>query len=293
MENVLISEFAEYLQTEKHVSDNTLQSYCRDIRQYSKHLKNTGFDLMNAGRNQILEYVIDMQNKGKADSSVMRCVASVRAIYNFMIVKGMKNSNPATALKMPKKENKVPEIMTQDEINALLSAPDMTSVKSIRDKAMLEIMYASGIKVTELINLRLDDIDTDLGYLKCVRTGNIRIIPLGKPAVEAVKAYLTLSRPLMAKDDSVSLFVNCDGNTMSRQGFWKLLKSYARKAGIEKDITPHTLRHSFATHLLENGADLPSIMEMLGHKDITSTQMYTKLVHGRIREIYNKAHPRA
>lgn len=293
MKKMLITEFSEYLKEEKKVSENTLQSYCRDIKQFSAYIESLGFDLLSAGRSQVLEYMVEMTDRGKADSSIMRCIASVRALYNFMLLKGMIKANPATNLKMPKKETKAPEILTQEEIEALLDAPDMSSIKSIRDKAMLELMYASGIKVTELISMKLGDIDVDLGYIKCCRSNNIRIVPLGKAAVEAIKTYITVARPQMANEDTETLFVNCGGASMSRQGFWKLIKSYAKKAGIDKDITPHTLRHSFATHLLENGADLASIQEMLGHKDISSTQIYSKLVHGRIREIYNMAHPRA
>lgn len=293
MKEMLISEFAQYLQEEKQVSQNTVQSYCRDIKQFSLYIESAGFDLLSAGRTQVLEYMTKMQKNGKADSSIMRCIASVRSLYNFMQIKGIKASNPALNLKTPKKENKAPEILTQTEIEALLDAPDGSTVKSIRDKAMLEVMYASGVRVTELITMKISDIDSDLGYLKCFKADNIRIVPLGKVAVEAVKTYLTVARPLMATKDTQTLFVNCSGTAMSRQGFWKLIKKYAKMAGIQKEITPHTIRHSFATHLLENGADLASIQEMLGHKDISSTQVYAKLVHGRIREVYNKAHPRA
>jgi len=184
-------------------------------------------------------------------------------------------------------------VLTKAEVESLLECPCISSPRGIRDKAMLEVMYATGIKVSELISLKLDDVDADLGYLKCIQTKNVRIVPIGRCAMNALKNYLTIARPLMANPETVTLFVNCNGDEMSRQGFWKIVKEYAKKSGIKQDINPHTLRHSFATHLLENGADLFSIQEMLGHKDISSTQVYAKLAHSGIREVYNKAHPRA
>lgn len=237
--------------------------------------------------------MLSMQKEGRADSTISRCIASVRALYAYLIIRGSVRENPAVGIKLPKQERKLPEILSKGEVDALLGGLSENNPKEIRDKAMLEIMYASGIKVSELISLRITDVDTDFGYLKCIHGTDVRIVPLGRPAIIAVKNYLAVSRPLMANEDEQTLFVNYTGSAMTRQGFWKLVKEYARKAGIEKDITPHTLRHSFAAHLLENGADLVSIQEMLGHKDISSTQMYAKLVHGRIREVYNRAHPRA
>jgi len=294
MENIIITQFVQYLKDEKDVSESTLRSYCRDIRQFSSYLEENGYDLLNAGKTQLLAFVVDAQKKGKADASIQRLVASVRSLYTFLLIKGTVKKNPATGLRLPKQERKVPGILTHAEIIALLDAPGDEGVRSLRDKAMLETMYASGVKVTELVNLRLSDVDVDLGYLRCCRSTNVRIIPLGKPCIKALKAYLTLARPQLAAEDETSLFVNCQsGRAMSRQGFWKIIKEYAAKAGIQGEITPHTLRHSFAAHLLENGADLASMQEMLGHKDISSTQSYAKLMHTRIREVYNRAHPRA
>lgn len=293
MENIIISQFAQYLKESKNVSDNTLQAYCRDIRQFCTYVESMGFDLLTAGRTQVLSFMVDMQKSGKADSSILRSISSLRTLYSYLMINSAVHTNPAANLKMPKQEKKMPDFLTKDEIDALLSIEDMTSPRSVRDKAMLEVMYASGIKVSELISLRTNDIDTDLGYIRCCRTANIRIVPLGKPAVDAVRHYLSFARPSLAADGVDSLFVNCSGSPMSRQGFWKIIKEYAAKAGIKKDITPRTLRHSFALHLLENGADLASIQEMLGHKDISSTQMYAKLAHARIREVYNSSHPRA
>lgn len=293
MENIIISQFAQYLKETKNVSDNTLQAYCRDIRQFCTYVESMGFDLLTSGRTQVLSFMVDMQKSGKADSSILRSISSLRTLYSYLMMNSTVHTNPAANLKMPKQEKKMPDFLTKDEIDALLSIEDMNSPRSVRDKAMLEVMYASGIKVSELISLRTNDIDTDLGYIRCCRTANIRIVPLGKPAVDAVRHYLSFARPSLASDGVDSLFVNCSGSPMSRQGFWKIIKEYAAKAGIKKDITPRTLRHSFALHLLENGADLASIQEMLGHKDISSTQMYAKLAHARIREVYNSSHPRA
>ncbi len=294
MENIIISQFVQYLKDEKNVSESTLQAYCRDIKQYNAYLNDKGYDLLSGGKTQLLEFVVEAQKKGKADASIQRLVASVRSLYTFLMIKGTVKKNPASGLRLPKQERKIPGILTHAEITALLDAPGDEDVRSIRDKAMLETMYASGIKVTELVCLRLSDVDTDLGYLRCCRGTNVRIIPLGKPCVNALKSYIALSRPHLAAEGESALFVNCQsGCAMSRQGFWKIIKEYAAKAGITGDITPHTLRHSFAAHLLENGADLASMQEMLGHKDISSTQSYAKLMHTHIREVYNKAHPRA
>ncbi|MBQ4528033.1 MAG: site-specific tyrosine recombinase XerD [Clostridia bacterium] len=293
MDKAVISEFSDYLHSGKGVSDNTLNSYCRDIKQFSAYAEKKGFDLLSTNKSLITSYVIDMQKQGKADSSIQRCVASLRALYTFLISNGIVSKNPALGIKLPKQTQKLPTALTLEEMDRLLSAPDETTPLGLRDKAMLEIIYASGIKVSELISLRLSDIDPDIGYLKCCQNKNIRVIPLGKTSLSFLKKYLKEARPKLAANDDNSLFVNRSGVAMSRQGFWKIIKHYAAKADINKDITPHTFRHSFATHLLENGADLASVCEMLGHKDIASTQVYARLVHTGIREIYNKTHPRA
>lgn len=293
MNNLIINEFENYLINEKGVSQSTLASYKRDIQGFSKYINSVKTDILSATRQHILSYIIHMQDHGKANASVMRFIASVKSLYNFLLLKGTIQKNPALGITPPKAEKKMPQFLSHIEIEALLSCPDTTTPKGIRDKAILEIMYASGLKVTELISLKLSDIDTDLGYIKCTQTSNIRIVPLGKPAINATKSYIGIARPLMAEPPEDCLFVNCSGHAMTRQGLWKLIKEYADKTGIRKSITPHSLRHSFAIHLLENGADLISIQEMLGHKDASSTQMYARMFHGRLREVYNKAHPRA
>ena len=292
--NALMCEFVEYLEKDKKVAKNTLQSYTRDIKQFSDYIESKKIDVSSVSKADVSDYVSYMQIEGKAASSVSRSLASVRALYGYLLLKGNVSEDPTYKLKTPKSEKKLPQILTTDEVDTLLRCPDKTSSKGVRDKAMLELLYATGIKVSELIALNLSDVDLDVGFLKCMSESDLRIIPLGKTAIKALKDYITSSRTLMiALPEENALFVNCNGSRMTRQGFWKLIKSYASLAGINKDITPHTLRHSFAAHLLENGADLASIQEMLGHKDIVSTQVYTKLMKNHIREVYNKAHPRA
>ena len=292
--NALMCEFVDYLEKDKKVARNTLQSYTRDIKQFSDYIDahSIAVDLVNG--NDIKAYISHMQIEGKAASSVSRSLASVRALYGYLLLKGKVSEDPTYKLKTPKTKKKLPQILSTDEVDTLLKCPDKSSSKGIRDKAMLELLYATGIKVSELIALNISDVDLDIGYIKCIGENDVRIIPIGKTAIRALKDYISATRIMMlALPEEPALFVNCNGSRMTRQGFWKLIKGYALIADIHKDITPHTLRHSFAAHLLENGADLASIQEMLGHKDIVSTQVYTKLMKNHIREVYNKAHPRA
>ena len=292
--NAIMCDFVSYLQNDKKVSANTLQSYTRDIKQFGTYIADNALDITRITKTHIITYMHTMQKSGRAASSVSRSLASVRAFYNYLIMKDVVSSNPAYHLETPKQEKKLPRILTTEEVEKLLSCPSLCdNDKSVRDKAMLELIYATGIKVSELISLNLDDVDVSLGYLKCIGDNSARIIPLGHVAVEALKTYLDNTRATMSSKDETALFVNCNGTRLTRQGFWKLIKEYAKRAEISGDITPHTLRHSFAAHLIENGADLASVQEMMGHKDISSTQVYTKLVKNRIREVYNKAHPRA
>ncbi len=292
--NALMCEFVEYLEKDKKVAKNTLQSYSRDIKQFSDYIESQNLEVESVAGKDIQSYISYMQIEGKAASSVSRSLASVRALYGYLLLKGKVAEDPTYKLKTPKTEKKLPQILSTDEVDTLMRCPDKSNSKGIRDKAMLELLYATGIKVSELISLNVSDVDLDIGYIKCMGDSDVRIIPLGKTAIKALRDYITVSRSMMlALPEEPALFVNCNGTRMTRQGFWKLIKSYALQANIRKDITPHTLRHSFAAHLLENGADLASIQEMLGHKDIVSTQVYTKLMKNRIREVYNKAHPRA
>ncbi len=292
--NALMCEFVDYLQNDKKVARNTLQSYTRDIKQFSQYIDSRKLEVENVSGNDIESYIAYMQLEGKAASSVSRSLASVRALYGYLHLKGFVKGDPTYRLKTPKAEKKLPQILTTSEVNALLKCPDTSTDKGVRDKAMLELLYATGIKVSELISLNRSDPDLDFGYIKCVGENDARIVPLGKTAIRALREYMQGARQKMIlQPTETALFVNCNGTRMTRQGFWKLVKGYAKDADIKKDITPHTLRHSFAAHLLENGADLASIQEMLGHKDIVSTQVYTKLMKNHIREVYNKAHPRA
>ena len=293
MNKLIINEFEKYLTEEKEVSQNTLASYKRDVLRFLEYIKENNADILSATRQHILGYILSMQDEGRANASVMRAIASIKSLYSFLLSKGTITKNPSVNITAPKREKNMPDYLSCEEISCLLESPDISTLRGIRDKAILEIMYASGLKVTEIIGLTTDDVDTDLGYLKCSGGSNIRIVPLGRDAVNSAKSYLAISRPDMAKQDETAFFVNCSGTQMTRQGLWKIIKEYAAKSGIRKSITPHSLRHSFAVHLLENGADLISIQEMLGHKDASSTQMYARMFHARLREVYNKAHPRA
>ena len=294
--NTLMCDFADYLRDDRKVSSNTLASYTRDVRRFCDYAAAHSLDVLRITKTNVITYMLSMQKSGSAASTVSRSLASVRSFYNYLILKNYLSANPADNLETPHQEKKLPQIMSTEEVGLLLSQPDRVNPptpKSVRDKAMLEMIYATGIKVSELTALNRDDVDVSLGYIKCVGHGKARIIPLGHVAVAALSHYLDDVRDIMAHDDENALFVNCNGARLTRQGFWKLIKEYTRAAGIDKDITPHTLRHSFAAHLIENGADLISVQEMMGHKDISSTQIYTRLVHNRIRDVYNKAHPRA
>ena len=294
MMNALMCDFVEYLEKDKKVAKNTLQSYTRDIRQFSDYLDSKELEVKNIRGTDIESYVTYMQLEGKAVSSVSRSLASVRALYSYLHLKGEVKDDPTYKLKTPKMQKKLPQILTTNEVDSLLKCPDLSTLKGKRDKAMLELLYATGIKVSELINLNEADIDLDFGYLKCVGDMEVRIVPLGKTAIKALREYINESRKLMlAIDDEKALFVNCNGLRMTRQGFWKLIKGYAQDAGVKKDITPHTLRHSFAAHLLENGADVKSVQSMMGHADISSTHIYTSVISSHIRDVYRRAHPRA
>ena len=239
-------------------------------------------------------YAALLTRRGKSAATVTRSIASLKSFYNCMIALGIMDHNPAKGVAPTKVERKLPQILTGKEVELFLEQPECTDLKGIRDRAMLELLYATGIRVSELIALNVDDLNLPAGVLCCVSKGKERIIPLYPTAIRVLNEYLHQVRPqLVESPEEAALFVNMSGDRMSRQGFWKLIKYYQEKAGIEKDITPHTLRHSFAAHLLENGADLRSIQEMLGHADISSTQIYSKLLNQKIKDVYRKSHPRA
>lgn len=291
-----LDKFNNYLVSEKHSAQNTCCSYVRDIRQFAAYLAETHgiTEPSEVRRKNIEEYVAYMSSHGKSAATVTRSIASIRSFFNYMLSLGVVRTNPAKDVAPVKVEHKLPQILTNQEVELFLEQPQCTDVKGYRDHAMLELLYATGIRVSELISLDLADINIDAGFIRCAGKGKERIIPVYPAAVKALQDYIENVRPQMLADpDEKALFVNMSGERMSRQGFWKIIKHYQEKAKIDKDITPHTLRHSFAAHLLENGADLRSIQEMLGHADISSTQVYAHLVNSRIKEVYNKAHPRA
>ena len=287
--------FNDYLVNVKKASSNTLSSYLRDIRQFGEYL--TSHDLpgyTEAGEDELSGYISWLRGAGKSVATVSRNIASLKCFYSFLLSQHMVDANPTGKLVPDKATQKLPQILTSKEVELLLEQPECTDAKGYRDKAMLELLYATGIRVSELISLNITDLNLSVGVIRCVSHEKERFIPLYPAAIRALSEYIEFVRPQMiARDDEPSLFVNVSGERMSRQGFWKIIKSYQAKAHIEKDITPHTLRHSFAAHLLENGADLRSIQEMLGHADISSTQIYSQLVKKQLKDVYNKTHPRA
>lgn len=292
---ICLEQFEKYLTDVKKASSNTMSSYMRDIRQLSAYLE-THFSggLLDVEDNTLQQYVAWLKASGKSTSTIARCIASMKCFYAHMLSVGHISANPAAGLMAEKTEHKLPQILTNKEVELLLEQPQCVDMKGYRDKAMLEVLYATGIRVSELIALNVDDVNLSGGVLRCKSKNKERFIPLYPAAVKALTEYIEFIRAQMiAAPNEQALFVNVNGERMSRQGFWKLIKTYQQRAGIEKDITPHTLRHSFAAHLLENGADLRSIQEMLGHSDISTTQVYSQVVKKQLKDVYNKAHPRA
>lgn len=289
----LIEEFKSYLTTEKKSSANTVSSYVRDLTQFSRYLQVEGVELLDADAEVIEGYDTWLKGKGKSAATITRSLASLKCFYNWLVSTGRTESNPAKSVKSMKVERKLPQILTNQEVELLLEQPQCVDQKGYRDHAMLELLYATGIRVSELISLDVEHVNLAAGFIRCVSKNKERIIPLYPGAVRALTDYVRNVRPQLAVEGEHALFVNMNGERMSRQGFWKIIKGYQEKAGIKTDITPHTLRHSFAAHLLANGADLRSIQEMLGHSDISSTQIYTQLVNQKLKDVYNKAHPKA
>jgi integrase/recombinase XerD len=289
----VIRSFIDELKSDKKLSKNTLESYGRDIKQFLTFLHENNIDFKSVKKANVISYVIYLQKEGKAVASISRCLASIRAFYHILVKNRIVSYDPTLDLESPRIEKKTPQILTIDEVEKFLSLPNGSDTKGVRDKAMLELLYATGIRVSELISLNLDDINIDLGCIKC-NGAKERIIPIGKIAIVALENYLKHYREILQKGKSDSaLFLNFHGERMTRQGFWKIVKYYASIAKIEKEITPHTLRHSFAAHLIENGADLKSVQQMLGHSDISTTQIYAELIKTRISDVYRKSHPRA
>ena len=292
---IYIQAFASYLKDVKGSSENTILSYTRDLHKFAKYAESYGTTDVTKMTYTILNaYVLMMENEAFKPSTVSRNIATLKAFFGFLFKQGYIQNDPAEMLKPPKIEKKAPEILSVDEVTLLLSQPKNTSNKEIRDKAMLELLYATGMRVSELIQLKVNDVNLSACYVHCQDRSKERVIPFGSVAQKALKSYLTKARDSMIHTGYEDyLFTNCNGQPMSRQGFWKVLKSYAKRAGIYTDITPHTLRHSFAAHLVENGEDLHAVQEMLGHSDISTTQMYTRFTGNRIKDVYEKAHPRA
>ena len=290
-----VADYTRYLTEEKRAQANTVNSYVRDLNQFRTWLMSTGTtDLRRVRKENVDAYMQYMSSKGKSPATITRSAASIRSFYQYMLQRGAVRQNPAKAVAAVKVERKYPEILTGREVELFLEQPKCVDDKGFRDHAMLEMLYATGIRVSELISLNVEDVNLAAGFIRCVGRGKERIIPLYAAAVKALRDYLEFIRPrIIADKGEHALFVNMNGERMSRQGFWKIIKYYQEKAHIKKDITPHTLRHSFAVHLLENGADLRSIQEMLGHADISSTQIYVNVVQKQLKDIYQKAHPRA
>lgn len=290
----LLSVYEDFLKYEKQASANTISSYLRDVHQFAAAMDGKGVGLDQAVTRDVEDYASSLTKRGKSPATVTRSVASIKSFYSCLMGKGYVDQNPAKGVSPARVERKLPQVLTGKEVELFLEQPECTDLKGYRDRAMLELLYATGIRVSELIELDVDDLNLPGGVLKCFSKGKERIIPLYPAAIRALNEYINNIRPqLVDSVDETALFVNMSGERMSRQGFWKLIKYYQEKAGIQKDITPHTLRHSFAAHLLENGADLRSIQEMLGHADISSTQIYSKLINQKIKDVYKKAHPRA
>ena len=291
----LIQAYENYLSKVKQASDNTIASYMRDIRQFSDWLQNVeDVDVIDATQLNISRYLTHLENEGKSGATVSRSLASLKNFYAYVVSSGFLEKTPISDIRIKRGEKKLPSILTGREIELLLAQPVCVDAKGYRDKAMLEVMYATGIRVSELIELDVEDVNIDQGIIKCNSLKKSRIIPLYPAALRALSVYLKDIRDTMVSSkDEQALFVNINGARMSRQGFWKILKHYQATAHIEKEITPHTLRHSFAVHLLENGADLGSLQELMGHSDISSTQLYTHMLNGNLKRVYEKCHPKA
>lgn len=289
-----IHNFIQYLHLEKQTSENTEVSYERDLRKMSQFLQNNGIDSVSGvNATSLNSYVLLLEKDGMKPATISRSIASMKAFFHYLYKDGQIGQDPSEGLKAPKIEKKMPAILSTDEMTRLLEQPSGNTPKELRDKAMLEVLYATGIRVSELISLKVSDVNLQMEYLNCTDTHKERAIPFGKVAKDALKRYLEEGRVKLVEDEATEwLFTNCSGQQMSRQGFWKLIKHYGNKAGIKSEITPHTFRHSFAAHLVGNGADLKSVQEMLGHSDISTTQVYTQMSQNKIRDVYMKAHPR-
>ncbi len=289
-----IEDFVAYLRNEKRVSTNTELSYKRDLNKFALFLENQGiFRVSKITVTNLNSYILHLEKEGRAPSTISRNIVSIKAFFDYLYHEKLVGKDISYVLKAPRIEKRVPEILSVEEVSLLLGQPGGKSPKELRDKAMLELLYATGMRVSELIHLKMGELNLSMSYVVCHEGNKERIVPFGKQAKKALEQYLKEARAdLLHGKEQDTLFINCSGNVMSRQGFWKLLKGYAKMAGIKKEITPHTLRHSFAAHLIGNGADLHAVQEMMGHSDISSTQMYANLNGKNVRDVYAKTHPR-
>ena len=291
----LVRAYENYLTKVKQASANTISSYIRDIRQFSAWLSaQEENDIVGATQLNIADYFAHLESDGRSGATLSRVLASLKNFYSYVVSSGFLEKRPVGDIHIDRGEKKAPQILTNREIERLLAQPSAVDAKGCRDKAMLEVMYATGMRVTELINLNISDVNLELGIIKCTGAKKTRAIPLYPAALQSLKAYVENVRSgMLLESAEQALFVNVGGVRMSRQGFWKILKHYQQQAHIEKEITPHTLRHSFAVHLLENGADIGSVQELMGHSDISSTQVYTQMIDQKLKSVYARCHPRA
>ncbi|NMB26659.1 MAG: site-specific tyrosine recombinase XerD [Tissierellia bacterium] len=297
MSELIMNEYIDYMENEKELTFNTLEAYKRDIIQFKNYLvKNKIDDLIAVNKTVVITYLMSLQKEGKATSTISRNLASIRCFYQYLLNNNLIDEDPTLNLRSPKPERKLPNILTKEEVNLLLSQPSRDNFKGSRDKAMLELLYATGIRVSEIVALDLDKLNLELGYLHLDDSSlNERVIPIGSVALKYLKNYIEEYRnEVLGKREEIAVFLNYNGNRLTRQGFWKIIKQYAIKLKLDKKITPHTLRHSFAVHLLQNGADIKTVQEMLGHSDISTTQMYSFATNNKeLRDVYKKSHPRA
>lgn len=292
----MLQDYLNYLSVERGLSKNTLESYARDLRQYLNFLKEKkNLEITETTQSTVIGYLLQLQAKGKATATLSRSLAAIKSYYHFLFREEKITRDPTINLDAPKQEKRLPRVLSVEDVTHLLEQPDLKTPAGIRDRGMLELLYATGLRVSELVNLKVGDVNLEMGYIKCFGKGSKeRIVPLGSEATKYVKHYLEHARKFLASSlNEDTLFLNHHGHRLTRQGFWKIIKKYAENIHLEEDITPHTLRHSFATHLLENGADLRSVQEMLGHADISTTQIYTHLTKNKIKEVYENTHPRA
>ncbi|WP_406676314.1 site-specific tyrosine recombinase XerD [Moorella sp. ACPs] len=292
----LVDEFLYYLVVERGLAENTLASYNSDLQQFLQYLENSRVkSLREVNHGLLVAYLVKMQQEGRAPATISQHLAALKAFYHFLLKERLVDSDPTANLESPRQTKKLPQVLTVDEVERLLSQPRPDTPAGLRDKAMLELLYATGLRVSELVALNVDQVNLEGEFVRCLGKGSReRVVPMGQVACFHVRTYLENGRgKLIKKKTEPALFVNQHGRRLSRQGCWKILKGYARAANLQKEITPHTLRHSFATHLLENGADLRSVQELLGHADIGTTQIYTHLTRKKIREVYDRTHPRA